>query len=99
MQVISKNRQLHLLTQWVRSVMKQRHLTQQQLAERIGLSRSALSSKFTTGMTYNDVEKIAEVLHIEKPCLATATMETLKAELRELATSPDAADFGYRKKK
>lgn len=94
MQVLVKTRALDTLTEWTRSIMKEKKLTQVQLAQAIGISRSNLSVKFVTGMTYNDVEKIAAALDIPKPDLAAATLYALQKEIRSVSGTPEAANYG-----
>ena len=94
LQVLSIHRQLHLLSDWVRSQIKPKGITQTQLAEVLGVSASTIHVKFHKGMTYADVEKIAEFLNVPKPDLAKATLLTLQQEIRDLSGTPEAEEYG-----
>lgn len=94
LQVLSIHRQLHLLSDWVRSQIKSKGITQTQLADVLGVSVSTIHVKFHKGMTYNDVEKIAAFLNVPKPDLAEATLLTLQQEIRKISGTPLAQELG-----
>lgn len=94
LQVLSIHRQLHLLSDWVRSQIKTKGITQTQLADVLGVSVSTIHVKFHKGMTYSDVEKIAKFLNVPKPNLAEATLYTLHQEIRKISGTPLAQELG-----
>lgn len=99
MQVLIKTRQLDLLSDWVRSHVKQKKMTLAAFAKLVGMNSSTFSVKLHTGMTYNDVEKIAEALNVPKPDLAKATLESLMREIREVSGTEREAEFGMEQKR
>lgn len=94
MHVLVKTRQLPLLSDWARSVMKVQRLTQAEFAKKVGINISTFRVKLHTGMTYADVEKIAHALGVPKPDLAKATLLTLQQEIRDLSGTPEAEEYG-----
>lgn len=94
LQVLSVHRQLHLLSDWVRSQIKTKGITQAQLAEALDVSISTVHVKFHKGLSYNDVEKIANYLNVPKPDLAQVTLLTLQNEIRMISGTPLGKELG-----
>ena len=94
LQVLSVHSQLHLLSDWVRSQIKTKGITQAQLAEALDVSISTVHVKFHKGLSYNDVEKIANYLNVPKPDLAQVTLLTLQNEIRMISGTPLGKELG-----